>query len=87
MDEEKFQLINERLKTKLKLRNSKVRLFVYAVLEFNGKYLPASFLLVNGKTDSGPFLGCDTAVDIGVLKIVNKVTAKENRTPEPKLER
>ena len=85
IDEERFRLINKRSKTKLKLKKSKVKLFGYAskqpitvlgsfdaVLEVNEKYLPASFLVVKGKTDSSPLLGCDTAIDIGVLKIVNE---------------
>ena len=93
IDEERFSLINERSKTKLKLKKSKVKLFGYAskqpitvlgsfdaVLEVNEKYLPASFLVVKGKTDSSPSLGCDTPIDIGVPKIVNEITKNENYT-------
>ena len=35
---------------------------------------------MKGKTDSSPLLGCDTAIDIGVLKIVNEMTKNENDT-------
>ena len=80
------------MKTKLKslkssflvilVNNLAIKVFVSfdAVLEINGSYLPASFVVVKGKTGSGPLLDCDTAIEVGVLKIVNEVTETDNET-------
>ena len=51
-----------------------------ALLEVKNKYVEANFVVVKGKTESGPLLGCDTAMKLGVLKIVQNIS--ENNMPE-----
>ena len=41
------------------------------MVETNKKAVPATFIVVKGKTKGGMLLGCDTAIELGVLKIVN----------------
>ena len=51
-----------------------------ALLEVKNKYVEAHFVVVKGKTDSGPLSGCDTAMKLGVLKIVQNII--ESNMPE-----
>ena len=93
MDEIRFKEIQSRSKSKIKLTKSKVRLHGYAnetpitvvgqfhaLLEVKNKYVEANFVVVKRKTESGPLLGCDTAMKLGVLKIVQNIS--ENNMPE-----
>ena len=49
-------------------------------LEVKNKYVEGSFVAVKGKTESGPLLGCDTAIKLEVLKIVKNIS--ESNMPE-----
>ena len=51
-----------------------------ALLEVKNKYVEANFVVVKGKTESGPLLGCDTAMKLRVLKIVQNIS--ESNMPE-----
>ena len=86
MDEGRFQKIQERSKERLRLEKSKVKLYGYAsevsipvagkfnaLVETDKKAVPATFIVVKGKTKGEMLLGCDTAMELGVLKIVNSV--------------
>ena len=45
-----------------------------ALLEAKNKYVEANLVVVKDKTESGPLLGCDTAMKLGVLKIVQNIS-------------
>ena len=80
---------------KLILEKSKVRLHGYgsqvpipvagkfeAVIETKDKAISAVFIFVKGKKDGEMLLGCDTAMELGVLKIAKGVE-KEETTLRP----
>ena len=92
MDEERFQKIQERSKGRLQSEKSKVTLYGYASeaqIPVAGKFnamvetdknwkrlqLPL-FSVVKGKTKGEMLLGCDKAMELGVLKIVNSIDKK-----------
>ena len=51
-----------------------------ALLDVKNKYVEANFVVVKCYTESGPLLGCDTAMKLGVLKIVQNIS--ESNMPE-----
>ena len=92
IDEGRFQKIQERSKERLQLENSKFKLYGYAIeapipvagkfnamVEANKKAVPASFIVVKGKTKGEMLLGCDTAMELGVLKIVNSIDKEDKK--------
>ena len=95
MDEGRFQKIQERSKERLRLEKSKVKLYGYAseisipvagkfnaMVETDKKAVPATFIVVKGKTKGEMLLGCDMAMELGVLKIVNSID-KEGKELRP----
>ena len=95
MDEERFQTIQERSKEKLQLKKSKVKLYGYAretpipvagkfnaMVETNKKAISATFIVAKGKKKGEMLLGSDTAMELGVLRIVNRVD-KEDKASRP----
>ena len=92
MDEERFQKIQERSKEILQLEKSKVKLHGYgseapipvagkfnAMVETDKKAVPATFIVVKGKTKGEMLLGCDTAMELGVLNIVNSIDKEDKK--------
>ena len=85
MDEERFLKIQERSVEKLYLEKTKVKLYGYvsetpipvagkfkAVIGTGNKAVLATFVVVKGGTDGEMLLGCDTAMQHGVLKITKE---------------
>ena len=92
MDEERFQKIQEGSKERLQLEKSKVKRYGYAseapipvvgkfnaMVETDKKAVPATFIVVKGKTKGEMLLGCDTAMKLGVLKIVNSIDKEDKK--------
>ena len=92
MDEGRFQKIQERSKERLQLEKSKVNLYGYAskvlipiagkfnaVVETDKKAGPATFVVMKGKTKGEMLLGCDTAMELGVLKVVNSIDKEDKK--------
>ena len=92
IDEERFQKIQERSKGRLQSEKSKVKLYGYAseaqipvagkfnaMVETDKKAVPATFIVVEGKTKGAMLLGCDTAMELGVLKIVNSLDKEDKK--------
>ena len=91
-DEGRLQEIQERCKERLRLEKSKVRLYGYASeapVPVAGKFnamverdrdnmaVPATSAVVKGKAKGKMLLGCDTAMERGVLKIVNSIDKED----------
>ena len=92
IDEGRFRKIQERSKERLWLEKSKVKLYGYAsdmpipvagkfnaVVETSKIAVPATFIVVKGKTKGEMLLGCDTAMKLGVLKIVNSIHKEDKK--------
>ena len=92
INEGRFQKTQERSKERFQLEKSKVKLYGYAseapipiarkfnaMVETNKKAVPATFIVVKGKMKGEMLLGCDTAMDLGVLKIVNSIDKEDKR--------
>ena len=52
------------------------------MVETDKKAVPATFIVVKGKEKGEMLLGCDTAMELGVLKIVNSID-KEHKELRP----
>ena len=81
IDEGRFRKIQERSKKRLRLEKSSVKLYGYAsdmpipvagkfnaVVETSKIGVPATFIVVKGKTKGEMLLECDTAMKLGVFK-------------------
>ena len=92
IDEGRFRKIQERSKERLQLEKSKVKHYGYAsdmpipvaekfnaVVETSKIAVPATFVFVKGKTKGEMLLGCDTAMKLGVLKIVNSIDKEDKK--------
>ena len=92
IDEGRFRKLQERSKERLRLEKSKVKLYGYAsdmpipvagkfnaVVETSKIAVPATFIVVKGKTKGEMLLGCDTAMKLGVLKIVNSIDKEDKK--------
>ena len=79
-DERRFRKIQERSKERLRLEKSKVKLYGYAsdmpipvagkfnaMVETSKKAIPATFIVVKGKTKGEMLLGCDTAMKLNSI--------------------
>ena len=55
------------------------------MVETSKKAVPATFIVVKGKMKGEMLLGCDTAMELGVLKIVNGID-KEDKKLRPVVE-
>ena len=86
IDEGRLPKIQERSKERLRLEKSKVKLYGYAseapisvagksntMVEATKKAVPATFIVVKGKMKGEMLLGCDVAMELGVLEIVNGI--------------
>ena len=95
VDEERFRKIQEISEKKLILKKFNVRLYgcgsqvpipvagkFEAVVETKDKAISAVFIVAKGKKDGEMLLGCDTAIELGVLKIVKSIE-KEETMPRP----
>lgn len=91
MEEGRLQKIQERSKERLRLEKSKVKLYGHAseapipvaekfnaMVETDKIAVPATSAVVKGKTKGKMLLGCDKAMELGVVKIVNTID-KENK--------
>ncbi|XP_044171438.1 uncharacterized protein LOC122955744 [Acropora millepora] len=92
IDEGRFRKIQERSKERLRLEKSKVKLYGYAsdmpipvagkfnaVVEISKIVVPVTFIVVKDKTKGEMLLGCDTAMKLGVLKIVNSIDKEDKK--------
>ena len=92
MEEGRLQKIQERSKERLRLEKSKVKLYGYAseapipvaekfnaMVETDKIAVPATSAVVKGKTKGKMLLGCDTAMELGVLKIVNTIDKEDKK--------
>ena len=92
MDEVRCQKIEERSNETLQLEKSEAKLYGYAskapilvagkfnaMVETVKKAVPATFIVVKGKTKGEMLFGCDTAMELGVLKIVNSIDKEDKK--------
>ena len=49
------------------------------MVETDKKAVPATFIVVKGKTKGEMLLGCDMAMELGVLKIVNSIDKEDKK--------
>lgn len=95
IDEERFGLLQDALKKKLKLKPANSKLYAYGqekpiplVGSFKaevesistGKKAIASFVVAKGKTKSRPLLSLDTSVKLGVLMILDTAPVPVTRS-------
>ena len=95
IDEERFDLLQNALKEKLKLKPATTKLYAYgqskpipligsfeAEVESvgTGNRTMACFLVAKGRTKSRPLLSLDTSVKLGVLTITNSTRAHETES-------
>ena len=91
MDGGRFQKIQERSKERLRLEKSMVKLYGYtsearhALPENLRQWLKVTrkrfmlLLLLKGKTKSEMLLGCDTAMELRVLKVVHSFDKEDKK--------
>ena len=92
IDEGIFRKIQERSKETLRLEKSKVKLYGYAsdmpipvagkfnaLVETSKIVVSVTFIVVKSKTKGEMLLGCDTAMKLGVLKIVNSIDKEDKK--------
>ena len=49
------------------------------MVESDKEAVPATFIVVKGKTKSEMLLGCDTAMELGVLKVVHSFDEEDKK--------